>query len=59
MTTVLEEPQMHQLRAIYLNLVRKSLEIQKTGNIQAFATVAKEAEKVAQQIQNLSRRGRT
>jgi uncharacterized protein YnzC (UPF0291/DUF896 family) len=53
--THLEELQKQKLRSNYLDLVRKSLQIQKTGNIHAFTAVAKEAEHVAQQIQKLSR----
>ncbi len=53
--TQLEESQKQKLRSNYLDLVRKSLQIQKTGNMRAFTTVAKEAEHVAEQIQNLSR----
>ena len=53
--TQLEESQKQKLRSNYLDLVRKSLQIQKTGNIRAFTVVAKEAEHVAEQIQNLSR----
>lgn len=50
-----EELQMQRLRSNYLDLVRKSLHIQKTGNIRAFTAVAMEAEHIAQQIQKLSR----
>ncbi|MDZ7605664.1 MAG: DUF6435 family protein [Cyclobacteriaceae bacterium] len=53
--THLDESQKQRLRNEYFDLVQKSLQIQKTGNIRAFTAVAKEAEHIAQQIQNLSR----
>jgi uncharacterized protein YnzC (UPF0291/DUF896 family) len=50
-----EELEEQRLRNSYLDLVRKSMQIQKTGNIRAYTAVAMEAEHVAQQIQKLSR----
>ena len=45
----------HSLHTAYANLVKKSVQIQKNGDIQAYATNALQAEKIAEELQALSR----
>jgi len=44
-----------KLKAQYLNLVKKGLQIQKKGDIKAFVSNAIETEHVAQKMQSLAR----
>ena len=45
----------HSLQSAYTKLVKKSLQIQKNGDIQAFTINALQAEKVAEELQAMSR----
>ncbi len=46
----------NRLQMEYVKLVKKSIQIQKKGDIQAFTTNAMHAENVAEKLQAISRR---